>query len=248
MKHALALLLCAAPVVAQEPGPSPSRWDLFVGHSYSSSRALLQPATFALEQERGAPLYTVLDAGALVRGSLTRRAWLEAGVRARAGSARPPSQRVYGVMARVYGELDPVLLAVGGEHEADGHFDVQTTAGTLELTPLGGLPGLGTWVSPAVRLRWRPWLGVAAGSDVRPYARLAAEYALGRGGRVEGGVEATTWLVSGSANGFLRGDVSVALVGGLFATASGEIGRPPPRFEASGRFGIGLGFRLRPAP
>jgi len=33
-------------------------------------------------------------------------------------------------------------------------------------------------------------------------------------------------------------------VGGLFLTASGEAGRAPPTFEAGGRFGVGLGYRL----
>ena len=37
------------------------------------------------------------------------------------------------------------------------------------------------------------------------------------------------------------------LVGGLFVTASGEAGRQPPRYEPSGRFGLGLGFRLGPS-
>jgi len=43
------------------------------------------------------------------------------------------------------------------------------------------------------------------------------------------------------------GDLSVRLVGGLFVTASGEAGRQPPRYEPSGRFGLGLGFRLGPS-
>ncbi len=243
MRLVLALLLLAVPAAAQESGSAAPRWDLLVGHSYSSSRALLQPATFALEQERGEPVYTVLDAGLLVRGSVASRTWIEAGVRARTGSARPMAQRVYGAIARAFHEADPILIAAGVEHEADGGFDVQTTAGTAELTPLGGLPGLGTWVSPRLHLRWRPWVGIAVGADARPYARLAAECATGR---VEAGLEATSWLVHGSGRSFVRGDVSVGLAGGFFATASGEFGRPSPRFEASGRYGIGLGFRLRP--
>lgn len=242
MKAALAALFLAANAAAQEPA-GPPRWQLLVGHSYSSPRALLQPATLALEQVRGSPLYSVLDAGALLRGSLGSRSWLEAGIRTRAGSARPRSQRVYAAMARAYRELDPILLAAGAEYEADGGFDVQQTAGTAEITPLGGLPGLGAWVGPSVRLRWRPWVGVAAGADVRPYARLSAEWV---GGRVEAGVEGSAWLVRGSGRSFVRGDVSVGLAGGLFVTASGETGRPPPRYERSGRIGLGLGFRLPP--
>ncbi len=234
---AAAALFGAAPAAAQEPG----RWQVLIGHSYSSARALTQPATFVLEGERGAPLYTVLDAGALVRGALTSRAWLEAGVRARAGSARPPVQRVYGAMARGFAELDPVLVAAGGEYLADGGFDVRQVAATAEVTPLGGAGGLGTWVSPDVHFRWRPWLGVSWGSGTRPYARVSAEYA---SGRAEAGVEGTAWLVAGSGRAFVQGDLSVRLVGGLYATASGEAGRAPPGFTPSGRFGIGLGFRL----
>lgn len=238
----LATLLLGSRAAAQEPAP---RWALLVGHSYSSSRALTQPATLVLEQERGAPLYTVIDAGALVRGSLGTRTWLEAGLRARGGSARPAVQRVYGAMTRVYGELDPLLVAVGGEYLADGHFDISQPAATAELTPLGGVPGLGTWASPTFHLRWRPWLGVSYGSGVRPYARLSAEFV---SGRAEVGVEGTAWLVEGNGRGFVAGDLSVRLVGGLFVTASAESGSVPPRFEPSGRFGVGLGFRLGASP
>ncbi len=238
----LAALLAGSRAAAQEPA---HRWDLLVGHSYSSARALTQPATLVLEQEWGAPLYTVLDAGALVRGSLAPRTWLEVGLRARAGSGRPARQRVYGAMARTYAELDPLLVAVGGEYLADGHFDVSQPAATAELTPLGGVSGLGTWVSPGLHLRWRPWLGLSCGGGVRPYARLSAEFA---SGRAEAGVEGTAWLVEGSGRGFVQGDLSVRLVGGLFATASAESGRPPPRFEPGGRFGLGLGFRLGSTP
>jgi len=217
------------------------RWELLVGHSYSSARALLQPATLVLEQERGEPLYSVVDAAVLLRGSLQPRAWLEMGLRARAGSARPPSQRAYGAIARLFADLDPILVAAGYEYLADGHFVVGQSAATLELTPLGGAPGLGTWVSPAVRVRWRPWLGLSWGDGARPYARLAAEAAAGR---VEAGLEATGWLVHGSGVGFVQGDLSVQLVGGLYLTTSGELGRAPPTFVAGGRVGVGLGFRL----
>jgi hypothetical protein len=245
--RALALLAAAAlstTGAAAQESTAPHRWDLLVGHSYSSPRALTQPATLVFEQVRGSPLYSVIDVGALVRGSLADRTWLEAGLRTRTGSARPLGQRVYAAMARAYHELDPVLVAVGGEYEADGGFDVHTIQATAELTPLGGLPGLGTWVSPAVRLRWRPWIGVGAGSEIRPYARLSADWVTGR---FEAGFEETAWLISGSGRQFVKGDISVQLVGGLYVTASGETGRPPPTWERTGRFGLGLGFRLGPA-
>ena len=233
----------AAPDTAakpQAPEGTP-RWELLIGHSYSSARSLTQPATLVLEQERGAPLYSVLDAGALVRTSLQPRAWLELGARARAGSARPPTQRAYGAMTRLFADLDPILLAAGYEYLADGHFVVSQSAATLELTPLGGAPGLGTWVSPALHFRWRPWLGLSWGDGARPYGRLAAEVVAGR---VEAGLEATGWLVEGDGVGLVQGDLSLQLVGGLFLTASGEAGRAPPTFEAGGRFGVGLGYRL----
>lgn len=242
MKRALLLLALAAPAAAQEP-EGLRRWELLVGHSYSSPRALLQPATLVLEKASGSPLYSVIDVGALVRGSLAERSWMEVGLKTRAGSARPTSQRVFGAMARVYHELDPVLMAVGGEYEADGGFDVHVIQATAELTPLGGLPGLGTWISPAVHVRWRPWIGAAAGDGFRPYARLSADWVQGR---IEAGIEETAWLVSGSGRSFVKGDVSVKLVGGLFVTASGEVGRPPPTWERTGRLGLGLGFRLSP--
>jgi len=240
---ALAAFAGAARAAAQQPDSLP-RWELLVGHSYSSARALMQPATLTLEKVRGSPLYSVVDVGALVRGSLATRSWIEMGLRARAGSARPESQQVYGAMARVYRELDPVLVAVGAEYQADGAFGVHALDATAELTPLGGLPGLGTWVSPALHLRWRPWIGAAVGDGVRPYVRLSADWVQGR---LEAGVEETAWLVSGSGRSFVKGDVSVQLVGGVFVTASGELGRSPPTWERTGRIGLGLGFRVAPS-
>ncbi len=235
--------LAASAAAAQQPDAF-SRWELLVGHSYSSARALMQPATLALEKIEGAPLYSVVDVGAVVRGSAAARSWIEAGLRARAGSARPESQQVYGAMARVYRELDPVLIAVGGEYQADGGFGAHSLDATAELTPLGGLPGLGTWVSPAVHLRWRPWIGAEIGDGVRPYVRLAADWVQGR---LEAGLEETAWLVAGSGRSYVRGDVSVRLIEGVFVTASGELGRSPPAWEHTGRVGLGLGFRLAPA-
>ena len=238
----LLVAFAATAAAAQQPNAL-GHWELLVGHSYSSARALMQPATLTLEKVEGSPLYSVLDVGALVRGSVAARSWIETGLRARAGSARPESQQVYGAMARVYRELDPVLVAVGGEYQADGGFDVHSLDATAELTPLGGLPGLGTWVSPAVHLRWRPWIGAAMGDGVQPYVRLSADWVQGR---LEAGVEETAWLVSGSGRSYVKGDLSVQLLGGVFVTASGELGRSPPTWERTGRIGLGLGFRLAP--
>ncbi len=234
----------AARAAAAQPADTPPRWELLIGHSYSSARALLQPATLTLEKVDGAPLYSVLDVGTVVRGSVTARSWLEAGLRARAGSARPERQQLYGAMVRVDREVDPVLVAVGGEYLADGAFGAHSLDATLELTPLGGPPGLGTWVGPGTRLRWRPWIGADVGDGVRPYARLSAEWSQGR---LEAGVEATGWLAAGgSGRGFVKGDVSVQLAAGFFVTASGESGRSPPTWQRTGRIGLGLGFRLAP--
>jgi len=237
------LLAAAAGSAIAQQADAGHRWDLLVGHSYSSARALMQPATLTLEKVRGSPLYSVVDVGAVARGSVSARTWLEMGLRARAGSARPESQQVYGAMARAYRELDPVLLAVGGEYQTDGAFGTHALDATAELTPLGGLPGLGTWVSPDLHLRWRPWIGVAAGDGVVPYARLSADWVQGR---LEAGVEETAWLVTGSGRSFVKGDVSLKLVEGIFLTASGELGRSPPTWENTGRIGLGLGFRLAP--
>jgi len=237
------LAALAATAARAQQADSEPRWELLVGHSYSSARALMQPATLTLEKVQGSPLYSVLDVGALVRGSVTARSWIETGLRARTGSARPSGQQVFGAMARVFGELDPVLVAVGGEYQANGGFDVHALDATAELTPLGGLPGLGTWVSPALHLRWRPWIGTAVGDGVRPYVRLSADWVQGR---LEAGIEETAWLVAGSGRSFVKGDISFQLVGGLSVTASGESGRSPPTWERTGRIGLGLGFRLAP--
>jgi len=234
--------LAVRAAAAQQPDSLP-RWELLVGHSYSSARALMQPATLTLEKVEGSPWYTVMDVGALVRGSIAERSWIETGLRVRAGSARPEGQQVYGAMARVYREMDPVLVAVGGEYLTDGGFSAHLLDATAELSPLGGLPGLGTWVSPAFHFRWRPWIGAAVGDGVRPYARLSADWVQGR---LEAGVEETAWLVSGSGRSFVKGDVSLKLVEGIFLTASGELGRSPPTWERTGRLGLGLGFRAGP--
>jgi hypothetical protein len=234
------LALATRPAPAQAPD-SLARWELRIGHSYSSPRALLQPATLVLEKAQDAPLYSVVDVGALVRGSLGARSWVELGARTRAGSARPRSQRAFGAMVRAFRELDPILAAVGGEYEADGGFDVRVLQATAELTPLAGLPGLGTWVSPSVHLRWRPWIGAALGHGLRPYARVSTDWVQGR---LEAGIEETAWLVGGSGRSFVKGDVSVRLAGGLSVTLSGETGRPPPTWQRTGRIGLGLGFRF----
>lgn len=252
-----AALLALAPCTAVAQGAdSASHLTVSFGRSYSSARALHRPGTFVVEKQRGAALYTVIDAGALISGSLSHRTWMEFGLRARGGSSRPRSRRAYGSVARVWAELDPILVAAAGEYEADGGFDMQKGTATLEVTPLGGLPGLGTWVRPAFKLRWRPWLGVGYGNvfdteagDVEPrnfwraYLRVGADYTAG-GFTVA--LEGTSWVLNGELKGanFLTGEVSHALTRALSLSATAEAGREPPRFEKSSRAGLGLGVRF----
>ena len=252
-----AAALAVAVAVQGEGADSTSHLSVSVGRSYSSIRALHLPGTFVVEKQDGAALYTVIDAGALVTGSLSNRTWMEFGLRARGGSSRPRSRRAYAGLARVWTELDPVLLAAAGEYEADGGFDVQKGTATLELTPLGGLPGLGTWVSPRVKVRWRPWLGVGygnvfepeagvveAGNFWRAYLRVGADYTAGK---LTFALEGTSWMLDGELRGtnFLTGEVSLELTRAFSLSATGEAGREPPRFEKSSRFGVGLGVRFQ---
>jgi hypothetical protein len=228
-----------------------------IGHSYSSASALAQPATLVLVAEEDAPLLARLDAGILARGPLGRLAAWETGIRAATGSARPASRRVYGAVARGWRVADPLIVAFGGEYEADGDFEVEKGVINLETSPLGGAPGLGRWVRPGLRLRWRPWLGLGYGnvfdpgvarSDIesknfwRAYARVEVSYQ--PVGRARCDLEATSWLVDGDIRGtnYLKAALAVPITGGLSLSADLAAGRQPPRFERERRVGLGIGF------
>jgi len=247
---ALVAILAATPAFA-------GTVEVGVGHSYSSASALAQPATLVLVAEEDAPLLARLDAGVLARGPLGHLAAWETGIRAATGSARPASRRVYGAVARGWRATDPLLVAFGGEYEADGDFEVEKGVLNLEASPLRGAPGLGRWVTPRVRLRWRPWIGLgygnafdagAARADVesknfwRAYARVEASYQ--PRGRARCDVEATSWLVNGDIRGtnYLKAALAVPIAGGLSLSADLAAGRQPPRFERERRVGLGLGF------
>lgn len=229
-----------------------------VGHSYSSASALRQPATFVLVIEEGRPALTQMAGGILARGSQGRSTAWEAGMRANAGSARRSAARSYGALLRAIRAAHPWILALAGEYEADGRFDVEKGIATLEITPMRGAPGLGRWWSDRFRLRWRPWIGAGYGnvfdeSDTRAdlerdgfwrgYARL--EVAFEPRGGATADVEATSWLVNGDVRGtsFVKAAVTVPLGGGLSVACDLEAGRPPPRFERTRRVGLGLGYR-----
>jgi hypothetical protein len=240
-------------------GPQESRslWEVRVGHAYSSAQALRQPATFVVIAESERATLTALDVGVLATGPLGTRGGLEAGGRLSGGSARPRARRVYGGLVRAWRHFAPVVVALAGEYEADGGFDVTKGVLGVEATVTGGAPGLGVPLSPRVPLRWRPWLGlgygnvlktdvaareVEEGGFVRAYARLEVSLAPGRS---ELGLEATVWLVEGDARRtqYLKGALAIPVAGGFSVVASGEAGRRPPRFAYVRRLGVGVGFR-----
>jgi hypothetical protein len=244
-------------------------WELHVGHSYSSVSALRQPATFVVSADLGRPTLTKIDAGLLVDGAWGADGGFEFGVRASGGSLRPRAGRVYGSILRGWKHWSPVVVAADGEYEADGGFDVEKGVLAVEATPVGGLPGLGVWVRPGFRLRWRPWIGIGygnvfstddadasreAGNFWRGLARLELHYVPGRRGAdspagardlPELDVEATGWLLFDDARGegYLKAALAVPLGSGISLAASAEAGRQPPRFEPARSMGVGVGFR-----
>lgn len=243
--------------VASSAAAAQEAWDVRVGHAFSSAQALRQPATFVVIAESERPTLTALDVGVLATGPLGGRGGLEFGGRLSGGSARPRARREYGGLVRAWRHFAPVVVAVAGEYEADGGFDVTKGVLGVEATVTGGAPGLGVPLSPRVPLRWRPWLGlgygnvlktdvavreVEEGGFVRAYARLEVSLAPGRS---ELGLEATTWLVEGHAGRtqYLKGALAIPVAGGLSVVASGEAGRRPPRFAYVRRLGVGVGFR-----
>ena len=265
----VALGLVGAFLTTPAAAVSSAAWELRVGHSYSSVSALRQPATFVLSADLGRPTLTKLDAGLLVDGEWGTDGGFEFGVRASAGSLRPRPRRVYGSMLRAWKHWDPVIVAADGEYEADGGFDVQKGVLATEVTPVGGLPGLGVWVHPAFRMRWRPWIGLGYGNVFatddadasreasgfwRGLARLELTYVPGRSPVGDGAaardeaqfdLEATGWLLFDDprGEGYVKAALSLPLGSGLSLAASAEAGRQPPRFELERSIGIGLGFR-----
>jgi hypothetical protein len=266
------LVLASILVVAGAPD-APARagdpdWELRVGHSYSSVSALAQPATFVWSADLDRPTLTKLDMGLLIDGPWDEDGGFGFGVRASAGSARPRPQRIYSSLLRAWRLFEPMVVSGQGEYEADGGFDVQKGVVGVETTPLGGMPGLGVWVDPDFRLRWRPWVGIGygnvfttdegsdgleAGGFWRGMARLELHYVPGRAVRgddvrdrdeAEFDVEATGWLLfdSGRGEGFVKAALTIPLGSGLSFATSAEAGREPPRFELTRRIGIGLGF------
>ena len=253
----LPLLALSVPTPARASEWQPEGVRVGIGHSYSSASALAQPATFVLVAEEDRPLLARLDAGVLARGPLGRLGAWETGARAATGSARPASRRVYGAVARGWRVVDPLLFSLGAEYEADGDFEVEKGVLNLEASPLGGAPGLGRWIRPGLRLRWRPWLGLGYGnvfdaSSARPdieshdfwraYARLEVSYQ--PAGRARCDLETTSWLVHGDIRGtnYLKAALAVPVAGGLSLAADLQAGRQPPRFERERRIGLGLGL------
>jgi hypothetical protein len=260
------VLLCAGGSAAGEETPA---WELHVGHSYSSVNSLRQPATFVVSADLGRPTLTKIDAALLVDGAWGLDGGFEFGVRASGGSLRPRSGRVYGSILRGWKHWSPVVVAADGEYEADGGFDVEKGVLAAEVTPVGGLPGLGVWVRPGFRLRWRPWIGIGygnvfstddadtsreSGNFWRGHARLELHYVPGRShpgepraarDLPEVDVEATGWLLFDDprGEGYVKAALAVPLGTGISLAASAEAGRQPPRFELARSVGIGVGFR-----
>jgi hypothetical protein len=263
----LAATLLFPSIAARVRGQVQPAWELNVGHSYSSVNALRQPATFVLSADLGRPTLTKIDAGLLIQGPWADNGGFDFGLRASAGSVRTRPQRSYGTLLRAWKHWDPVVVAASTEYEADGGFDVQKGLLAAEVTPLGGLPGLGVWLRPNIRFRWRPWVGLGFGNVFdagdasedpevddfwRGYARLELTYAPGgsdTGGKpgrstAEFDLEATGWLLFDAprGEGYVTAALGVPLGSGLSIAASAEAGRQPPRFELARRIGLGLGF------
>jgi hypothetical protein len=261
-----AALLALTPCAAAAAEPVPPQWQLQVGHSYSSVNALRQPATFVFSADLGRPTLTKIDAGLLIAGPWADNGGFDFGVRASAGSVRTRPQRAFGSLLRGWKHWDPIAVAASGEYEADGGFDLQKGVLAAEITPLGGLPGLGVWLRPAVRLRWRPWIGlgygnvfdardgsegVEAGGFWRGLARLELSFEPGGASRAAPDrdrarldLEATGWLLfdDTSGEGYVKAALSVPLGEGLSMAASAEAGRQPPSFVLARRIGLGFGF------
>jgi len=255
-----AVLAWACVAAAPAPARAQGAWSVLVGHAYSSATALRQPASLAMIKDKGGPWRSQFDAGVLLSGS-AGPLLLDAGLRAAGGSARRRDDRVYGAMLRGYALLDAVqtLVAVAGEYEADGGFEVQTGTVGIELTPFGvGALSLGRWTHPSDSgFYWRPWVGLGIGNVfstgdpastiadepfTRAHARIEAAW---HPGPFEVEAEVTGWVVDGEARGTNFGKValSIPLARGFAFTATCEQGRQPPRFTRVEHVTVGIGYR-----
>lgn len=254
----VAAVACALFVAAAPRAAAQRRWGVEIGHSYTSAKALHQPATFTLSVADS--ITSAIEGGVLVGGPVGRSASLEFGVRALAGSARTKAERIYGAMARGYAVRGEWVGALSGEYEVDGGFDVQKGVVAAELTPLGAMRWcLGVWCAGS-HVQWRPWLGVGVGntvrgagglaapegrSFVRAYLRAEASWVPRAG--VELDLETTGWYLPGSSAGRTNTTASLAVEvwKGFSLAAKGQIGSPPPRFIYARSVSVGLGFVLR---
>lgn len=248
---ALLAIAGAAPALAQAP-------SVRIGHSYTSERALGQPATFVLVAEQDRALLATLDAAVVVRAPIGKGG-LTLGARAAAGSARAREKRVLGALVRYWRVAAPAVVSVDVDYEADGGLDVQKGVLSLQVTPIG-VPSLRIGYTPGgVGFSWRPWLGLgygnvlsadasAVGIEPDGFVRVFGRAELGyRRSGAEATLEATGWLAQGEARaaGYLKGALSVPIGSGFSVVASGEAGRQPPRFARGRRLGVGLGYSLR---
>ena len=237
-------------------------WAWHVGHSYSSVSALRQPATFVLSSDLGRPTLTVLDVGGLLSGPVGLHSGIDLGARYAGGSGRSQSRRVFDATLRGWHRSERLIVATNAGFETDGGFDVQKGTLGAEATITHGPRGLGQPWSPTVRIRWRPWIGVARGTVFatndkssdgeqggfwRGHARLELHYAAGADANpsAELDVEAAGWLIfdDSRSEGFVKTALTVPLARGLSITASADAGREPPRFELARRLGLGIGYR-----
>jgi len=230
-----------------------------IGHSYSSIGALRQPATVMALRSNGGPWLTKLDAGLLATLPTGAGFDLQFGVRASVGSARTRAERVISAVARTdWSFTGPNLgLGIGVEFETDD-FNINKMMAGAELTPLAwGAVGLGRFTHHRMEggvlrpygLRWRPWIGAAAGERFRGHARLEAALRVPLGGMaIEGAAEGTSWYSDGGFNGinYLDASLSLETGHGWSLTITAEEGRRPPGFGRASRVAVGIGLRLPP--
>ena len=251
----VALLLVAASGAGAQ---SSRRWGVEVGHSYSSAKALHQPATFALSV--GSSVTTDIQAGVLAGGPIWPGASLEIGLRTLTGSTRTKAEREYGAMVRGYTLIGEWVNALSGEYEADGGFDVQKGVIAAEVSPLGEMRWcLGVRCARS-RLQWRPWLGVGVGNSFRGERALAEPeghaflrvYLRGEVSwlpreNLELILESTGWYLARGSRGRTNTTASLSyeVWKGFSLTAKGQVGCAPPRFGYERALSVGVGFVRR---